>query len=89
MAKKPFKETKLGKFLRGIIREIPLVGGIKDHVNSADPADGGEKGKLDKTELGGQIVGAILVILPILHTLKVLPAWAIELIEKVLENITF
>jgi hypothetical protein len=87
--KKPFKETKVGKFLRGIVREIPFIGGIKDHVNSTDPADGGEKGKVDKTELTGQIVGALVVILPILNTLGLLPGWVIDIIQQILENIQF
>lgn len=89
MAKKPFKQTRLGKFLRGFLREVPLVGGLRDHASSTDPADGGEKGKLDRAELGGQVIGAALVILPILHTLGILPKWAIELIQSILENIQF
>jgi hypothetical protein len=32
--KKPFKQTRLGKFLRGVVREIPLIGGLRDHVVS-------------------------------------------------------
>lgn len=87
MAKKPFKETKLGKFLRGIVREIPLVGGIKDHVQSIDPADGGEKGKLDKTELTGQLIAAAIVILPILKTFDLVPGWVIDLIHEALQHI--
>jgi hypothetical protein len=85
--KKPFKNTKLGKFLRGFVREVPLVGGLKDHAQSEDPRDGGEKGKLDKSELMGQLVAAGLVIVPILKTLDLLPAPIAELIEQILTHI--
>lgn len=89
MAKKPFKETWLGRLVRGFVRDLPLIGGIKDHLDSTDPADGGEKGKLDKVTLTGQIMAILLPALALAEYLGYLPPWIHDLIVKVIENIQF
>lgn len=89
MAKKPFKDTRFGKFLRGIVRDLPLIGGIKDHLESTDPADGGAKGKLDGATLSGQIVAVLLPALALAEYLGYLPPWLHDLIQTILDNIQF
>lgn len=89
IVKKPFKLTLIGKFLRGFLRDLPLIGGIRDHIASADPADGGQKGKIDGTVLTGQITAVLLALLALGETLGYLPPWLHDLIQEVIQNIQF
>ena len=66
--KKPFWQTRIGKIVKGGVREIPFVGGTIDNVNSEDSG----KGKIDKDSLIGQIVVGGVVLLIILQSFGVI-----------------
>ena len=64
MAKKKFKNTKVGKiltggFVKGVIKSIPVVGDLAGNV--LDEADGTEAGQLNKKELPVTLLKVIIL----------------------------
>jgi hypothetical protein len=57
--KKPFFQTRIGKAIKGALRELPIVGGAIDNINSPDSG----QGKLDKsTAVGQAIIGGVILL---------------------------
>lgn len=75
--RKRFWQTKIGHFLKGIIREIPIVGGLVDHIK--DPEDNAP-GKIDKSTLAGQVLAGSSVLTFILHSLGYIPTHVYEVL---------
>lgn len=82
--KKKFFDTAVGHFVKGIIRELPIVGGVLDHLK--DPQDKGP-GKIDKTTMAGQILAGGSVVTFILHSLGYIPAHVYDLVVAILAQV--
>lgn len=83
--KKKFKDTKIGKLLKGVlkgaVREIPLVGGAIDNMNSEE----GGKGVLVKSELTGQLIVGAIVLFGLLAAFGVLSE---DLVSQIISFLT-
>ena len=69
--KKPFKETKIGKFLTssiglGLIKMIPVVGPLANNVLNENNSSPGE---VDHKELASDVVQAAMMILVLIYLL--------------------
>jgi hypothetical protein len=78
---KRFGQTKIGQFLKGLlkgaVREIPILGGAIDNMNS----ETGGKGKVVTNELTGQLIIGAIVLFGVLAAFGVLSE---ELVSQII-----
>jgi len=82
------KGAKLGKIignvLKGALREIPVVGGVIGNIESPD----GGVGKIEKSQLAGQIIAGGFVAITVMYGLGWINTTAFELIVEVIKNVS-
>ncbi len=82
--KKKFNETTVGRVLggvlRGAVRELPLVGGVIDNIQSPE----GGTGRIKASELTGQIIAGGIVLISLLRGLEIIEQTAFDVIIGIL-----